>query len=95
MPSLKRSILAAFDDFRASGLLRPAAEKFGGAWLACFLVMARGDILTGLSFEHIRLASTCGIVGAAAAMCYPGLAGDTLRGQPTPRFRTFQVCPKD
>src|SRR6059058_3658487 len=43
MPSLKRSILAAFDDFRASGLLRPAAEKFAGAWLACFLVMARGD----------------------------------------------------
>ena len=63
MPSLKRSILAAFDDFRASGLLRPAAEKFAGAWLACFLVMARGDVLAGLSFEHIRLASICGIVG--------------------------------
>jgi hypothetical protein len=68
MPSLKRSVLAAFDDFRASGLLRPAAEKFAGAWLACFLVMARGDVLAGLSFEHIRLASICGIVGAAATV---------------------------
>ena len=28
-------------------------------------------------------------------MCYPGLAGGTLRGRPTPRFRTIQVCPKD
>jgi hypothetical protein len=68
MPSLKRSVLAALDDFRASGLLRPAAEKFAGAWLACFLVMARGDVLAGLSFEHIRLASICGIVGAAATV---------------------------
>src|SRR5437016_11420073 len=68
MPSLKRSMLAAFDDFRASGLLWPAAEKFAGAWLACFLVMARGDVLAGLSFEHIRLDSICGIVGAAATV---------------------------
>src|SRR6266567_8592863 len=29
------------------------------------------------------------------AMCYPVLAGGTLRGRPTPRFRTIQVCPKD
>jgi hypothetical protein len=29
------------------------------------------------------------------AMCYPGLAGGTLRGRPPPRFRTIQVCPKD
>src|SRR5215470_10148294 len=29
------------------------------------------------------------------AMCYPGLAGGTFRGRPTPRFRTIQVCPKD
>ena len=28
-------------------------------------------------------------------MCYPALAGGTLRGRPTPRFRTIQVCPKD
>ena len=63
-----RRILVVFDDFRANGLLRPAAEKFGGAWLACFLVMARGDILAGFSFEHFRLASICGIVGAAVTV---------------------------
>ena len=68
MPSLKSSVLAAFDDFRESGLLRPAAEKFAGAWLACFLVMARGNILAAFSFEHIRLASVCGIVGAAVTV---------------------------
>src|SRR6516162_576121 len=28
-------------------------------------------------------------------LCYPGLAGGILRGRPTPRFRTIQVCPKD
>ncbi|TMJ37237.1 MAG: hypothetical protein E6G86_17550 [Alphaproteobacteria bacterium] len=86
MPSLKRSILAAFDDFRASGLLRPAAEKFAGAWLACFLVMARGDILAGLSFEHIRLASICGIVGAAATvalLAQMNRMGDSLARQAT------------
>jgi hypothetical protein len=26
------------------------------------------------------------------AICYSGLAGGTLRGRPTPRFRTIQVC---
>ena len=86
MPSFKRSILAAFDDFRASGLLRPAAEKFAGAWLACFLVMARGDILAGLSFEHIRLASICGIVGAAATvalLAQMNRMGDSLARQAT------------
>src|SRR5260221_13467044 len=86
MPSLKRSVLAAFDDFRASGLLRPAAEKFAGAWLACFLVMARGDVLAGLSFEHIRLASICGIVGAAATV---GLLAQKTRSSGTlPRQAT-------
>jgi len=68
MPSIKRSVLAEFDDFRASGLLRPAAEKFGGAWLACLLVMARGNLLAAFSFEHIRLASICGIVRAAVTV---------------------------
>src|SRR6516165_7213184 len=29
------------------------------------------------------------------AMCYPGLAGGTLRGRLKPRFRTIQVWPKD
>src|ERR1700756_6068902 len=68
MPSLKRSVEAAWDDFRASGLLRPAAEKFAGAWLACFLVMARGNVLAAFSFEHAFLASVCGIVSAAVAV---------------------------
>src|SRR5207247_4665918 len=67
MPSLKFNVLA-FDDLRAGGLARPAAEKFAGAWLACFLVMARGNILAAFSFEHIRLASVCGIVGAAVTV---------------------------
>ena len=34
MATLKLGGLA-FDDAHASGLLRPAAEKFAGAWLAC------------------------------------------------------------
>jgi hypothetical protein len=68
MSGLKSGILDAFDDFRASGLVRPAAEKFAGAWLACFLVMARGDIFVAFSFEHVRLASVCGIVGAAVTV---------------------------
>jgi uncharacterized membrane protein YeaQ/YmgE (transglycosylase-associated protein family) len=63
MPSLKFSVVA-FDDLRAGGLARPAAEKFAGAWLACFLVMARGNVLAAFSFEHALLASVCGIVGA-------------------------------
>jgi hypothetical protein len=68
MPGLKFRMLDAFDDFRASGLARPAAEKFAGAWLACFLVMARGNIFAAFSFEHARLASICGIVGAAVTV---------------------------
>jgi hypothetical protein len=68
MPSLKFSVLDAFDDLRASSLARPAAEKFAGAWLACFLVMARGNIFAAFSFEHMRLASVCGIVGAAVTV---------------------------
>jgi hypothetical protein len=86
MPSLKRSILAAFDDFRASGLIRPAAEKFAGAWLACFLVMARGDIFAAFSLEHIRLASICGIVGAAvtvALLAQMDRTADSLARQAT------------
>jgi hypothetical protein len=60
MPSLKLS----FDDVNASGLVRPAAEKFAGAWLACSLVMARGNVLEAFSVEHMTTASICGIVGA-------------------------------
>ena len=68
MPSLKLSVLDAFDEFRTSGLARPAAEKFAGAWLACFLVMARGNIFAAFSFEHASLASICGIVSAAVTV---------------------------
>ena len=50
MRSLKSNALGAFDEMRESGLARPAAEKFAGAWLACFLVMARGNILAAFSF---------------------------------------------
>jgi len=64
MPSLKFSVVDSFDDLRASGLARPAAEKFAGAWLACFLVMARGNIFAAFTLEHAQLASVCGIVGA-------------------------------
>jgi hypothetical protein len=68
MPSLKHGALDALYDIRESGLVRPAAEKFAGAWLACFLVMARGNVLAAFSFEHARLASICGIVGAVVTV---------------------------
>jgi hypothetical protein len=66
MPSLSFSALT-FDDLRAGGLARPAAEKFGGAWLACFLVMARGDP-SAFSVEHALIAAVCGIIGAAVTV---------------------------
>jgi hypothetical protein len=65
MPSLKLSIP---DELRANGLARSAIEKFAGAWLACFLVMARGNVLAAFSFEHARLASICGTVSAAVTV---------------------------
>jgi hypothetical protein len=68
MRSLKFSVLDAFDDLRTGWFARPAAEKFGGAWLACFLVMARGNVLAAFSFEHAFLASVCGIVSATVAV---------------------------
>jgi hypothetical protein len=68
MRSLKLSVPNAFGDLRTGGLARPAAEKFAGAWLACFLVMARGNVLAAFSFEHAFLASVCGIVSAAVAV---------------------------
>jgi len=68
MPSLKLSVLETFGDLRASGLARPAAEKFAGAWLACFLVMARGNVFAAFNFEHMLLASVCGIVNAAVTV---------------------------
>jgi len=68
MSSLKPSVLDAFDDLRASGLARPAAEKFAGAWLACFLVMARGNLFAAFSLEHMLLATVCGTVGAVVTV---------------------------
>jgi hypothetical protein len=68
MPGVKHGALDALYDLRESGLVRPAAEKFAGAWLACFLVMARGNVFAAFTLEHARLASICGIVGAAVTV---------------------------
>src|SRR5271168_395697 len=54
----------ALDHLQIGGLVRPAAEKFAGAWLACLLVMARGNIFAAFSAEHLLLATICGTVGA-------------------------------
>jgi hypothetical protein len=51
-----------------SGLARPAVEKFCGAWLACFLVMARGNVFAAFSLEHIMLATICGTVSAVVTV---------------------------
>ena len=56
--------LRALGDLGSGGLARPAAEKFAGAWLACSLVMARGNVLAAFSLEHMLTATICGIVGA-------------------------------
>jgi hypothetical protein len=61
MPYLRSNALQGALDLAPGG---PAVEKFAGAWFACFLVMARGDVLGALSWEHIGLASICGSVGA-------------------------------
>ena len=58
----------AFDDLRTGRLIRPAIEKFCGAWLACLLVMARGNIFAAFSVEHLILATVCGTVSAFATV---------------------------
>src|SRR6478672_2768151 len=58
----------AADDLRTGRLIRPAVEKFCGAWLACLLVMARGNIFAAFSVEHVILATVCGTVGALATV---------------------------
>ena len=58
----------ASDKVRIDGLGRSAAEKFAGAWLACLLVMARGNIFDAFSFDHIVLATVCGTVGAVVTV---------------------------
>ena len=62
------AIDAALDNRSAGGLVRLAVEKFAGAWLACFLVMARGDYARAFSLEHAQLASICGFVGAVVSV---------------------------
>jgi hypothetical protein len=58
----------ALNELRAGSFGRAAAEKFAGAWIACLLVMARGNIFAAFSFEHIVLATVCGTVGAVVTV---------------------------
>jgi len=59
---------SAADYLNPKGLVRPAMEKFAGAWLACFAVMAHGDFANALSLDHVGRASLCGTVGALVAV---------------------------
>jgi len=67
MTSLRLSADAR-DFLNPNGLARPALEKFAGAWLACFVVMAHGDFANALSLDHARIASICGTIGALVAV---------------------------
>jgi hypothetical protein len=58
----------ALDFLNPDGLARPAVEKFVGAWLAGFVVMAHGDFANALSLDHARLASICGTIGGLVAV---------------------------
>jgi hypothetical protein len=58
----------SLDFLDPNGLVRPAIEKFTGAWLACFVVMAHGDFAKAFSLDHARLASICGTIGALVAV---------------------------
>jgi uncharacterized membrane protein YeaQ/YmgE (transglycosylase-associated protein family) len=60
--------IGTLDFLNPNGLARPAIEKFTGAWVACFVVMAHGDFANALSLEHARLASICGTIGALVAV---------------------------
>ena len=68
MPSLKFGASESLSDTPLGGLARPAAEKFAGAWVACFLVMARGDVFAAFDFDHMLLASICGTIGATVTV---------------------------
>jgi hypothetical protein len=59
---------SAADYLNPNGLIRPALEKFAGAWLACFAVMAHGDFARSLSLDHVGHASLCGTIGALVAV---------------------------
>jgi hypothetical protein len=67
-PMANLKLNALFTLLQPGGIARAAAEKFAGAWLACFLVMARGDVFAALNLEHARLASVCGAVSAAVTV---------------------------
>jgi len=67
MTSLRLSS-GGLDFLNPNGLARPALEKFSGAWLACFVVMAHGDFANALSLDHARIASVCGTIGALVAV---------------------------
>jgi hypothetical protein len=58
----------ATDYLSPNGLVRPALEKFAGAWLACFAVMAHGDFANAVSLDHVGHASLCGTIGALVAV---------------------------
>jgi hypothetical protein len=64
----KAHIFKLFGAVRSNALARAAVEKFSAAWLACFLVMSRGDLGFAFSIEHARIAGICGAVGAAVAV---------------------------
>ena len=68
MTSLKFSVPGSLGDASSRSLVRPAAEKFAGAWFTCFLVMARGDVVGAFDLDHMLLASICGTVGAAVTV---------------------------
>jgi hypothetical protein len=64
----KPHVFGRFGTVRSNALVRAASEKFSAAWLACFLVMSRGDLVFAFSIDHARIASICGLVGAGVAV---------------------------
>ena len=60
--------IGSVDYLSPNGLVRPAFEKFAGAWLACFAVMAHGDYANALSLDHVGHASLCGMIGALVSV---------------------------
>jgi hypothetical protein len=64
----KADVFGRFGGLRKHTLVRAAVEKFSAAWLACFLVMSRGDLAFAFSIDHARIAAVCGVVGAGVAV---------------------------
>jgi len=65
---VKAPVFGRFGGLRRNALIRAASEKFSAAWLACFLVMSRGDLTFAFSIDHARIATICGVVGAGVAV---------------------------